>query len=360
MVQFESDENLHVINAPRWAHYNRKNYVTRALSYLTCYVYVFLKIMLHSSRRSLLFFVTTPPFMGLIGCLFKKIRGQKYVMLVYDKYPDVLLETHVLKEGFIAKTWRKLNRVALNHADAVITLGDYMANRLAKDFDVSKTALGHIAVIHNWADVDEIKPLSKNEDNPFIREHGLEGKFIVMYSGNMGATHDMETLVGAAKQLKDHPDIRFVIIGDGAKKQFVVDAKEKHDLENMLILPYLSQDRLRFSLPSADIAIVTIANGIEGSLVPCKFYGCLAAGNALIAICNPECEIADIVKNEQCGRVIALGDTAGLENAILNYYENDDVLAQAKFNSRNAAVQKYSRKNTQLYIDVIQKIYTSK
>ena len=330
------------------------------LSYLAYYGYAFKKILFDSSGNSLLFFVTTPPFMGLIGYFFKILRGQKYVILVYDKYPDVLLETGTLKEGMVARIWRKLNRVALNHADAVMTLGDYMADKLARDFSAEKTSLGYIAVVHNWADVDDIKPLSKNEGNPFIHEYSLEGKFIVMYSGNMGVTHDMETLVEAAKKLKDHQDIKFVIIGDGAKKQFVVDAKEKYGLDNVLILPYLPQDQLRFSLPSADIAIVTIANGIEGCLVPCKFYACLAAGNAVIAICNPECEIADIVKNEQCGRVITLGDASGLRDAILNYYENDDALAQAKFNSRHAAVQKYSRKNTQLYIDVIEKIYTSK
>lgn len=355
VVQFGSDENLQVLNAPRWTHYNRRNYFTRIVSYLAYYVYVFVKILSSSSRQTLLFFVTTPPFMGLIGCLFKKLRGQKYVMLVYDKYPDVLLATGVLKEGCIPRFWRKLNRVVLNHADAVITLGEYMADRLANDFDVSRTPLGHIAVIHNWADVELIKPLPK-EHNPFIKEYGLEGKFIVMYSGNMGATHDMETLVRAAGQLKGHPDIRFVMIGDGARKQLVVDFKEKHDLDNMVILPYLPQDQLPYSLPSADIAVVSISSGIEGCLVPCKFYACLAAGSALLTICNPECEIADIVRNENCGKVIDLGDDEKLVESIVYYYENKDALQQARTNSRTAAVQKYSRNNTKQYIEVIEKI----
>ena len=354
VVQFTSDENLKVVNAPQWTHYNRKNYLTRILSYLGYYVYVFTKV-LFSSSKPLLFFVTTPPFMGLIGWLFKKLRRQQYVILVYDKYPDVLLETGVLKEGVISKTWRALNRIALNNADAVITLGEYMADKLAKDFSPEKTSLGYIAVIHNWADVDDIKPLPK-EKNPFIQQQGLLDKFIVMYSGNMGATHDMATLVQAARQLKEYSDICFVIIGGGAKKQFVVDAKEQYGLDNILILPYLPQDQLQYSLPSADIAIVSIANGIEGCLVPCKFYACLAAGNALITVCNPNCEIADIVKNEQCGKVVSLGDVSGLKTAILNYYENEGTLAQAKCNSHKAAVQNYSRKNTQQYIDVIEKI----
>lgn len=276
-------------------------------------------------------------------------------MLVYDMHPGALIGAGMMKDGFIAKIWRKFNRVILNNADAVITIGEYMAANLEKECDVSKTPLGHIAVIHNWSDVDSVKPLPK-ENNPFIHKYGLEGKFIVMYSGNIGATHDMETLVEAAKTLKDDPDIRFVIIGDGAKKQFVVDFKAKYALDNMQILPYLPQDQLAYSLPSADIAMVAIESGVEGYLVPCKFYSYMAAGSAVIAICNAKCEVADIINDNHCGKVIALGDHTSLVNAIRGYCDNKDSLVWTKANSRNAAVQKYSRKNTQAYVEVIERI----
>lgn len=103
----------------------------------------------------------------------------------------------------------------------------------------------------------------------------------------------------------------------------------------MLVMSYLLQDQLPFSLPAADISIVTIASGVEGYLVPCKFYSYLAAGNAVIGICNSNCEVADIINNEQCGKVVALGDSVALVDSILQYYENDDILKRAKINSRN-------------------------
>ncbi|MHC4151922.1 MAG: glycosyltransferase family 4 protein [Planctomycetota bacterium] len=358
VVHFDSNDDLIVKGVPDYACYNRKNYFTRVFSMAIYFIYVFTKV-LFSSSKSILFMVTMPPFLGLVGYLFKKLRGQKYVMLVYDICPGALIGAGLMKEGFVAKIWRRFNRMILNNADAVITIGEYMSSNLEKDFNAAKTPLGHIAVIHNWADVESTKPLPK-EDNPFIREHGLKDKFVVMYSGNIGASHDMKTLVEAAKKLKSNPNIKFVIIGEGAKKQFVLDSKEEYGLDNMLILSYLPQDQLRYSLPSADISIVTISNGVEGYLVPCKFYSYLAAGNAVIAICNSACEVADIINNEQCGKVIALGDDKTLVNSILYYYENRDCLHQAKVNSRNAAEQKYSRKNTKMYIDVIEKIYTSK
>jgi glycosyltransferase involved in cell wall biosynthesis len=354
IVQFHTNEDLIVKDVPRYVYYNRKNYFTRAFSFVSYFLYVLVKV-LFSSSKSLLFMVTTPPFLGLVGYLYKKLRGQKYVMLVYDIHPGALIGAGMMKEGRVAKIWRKFNRLILNNADAVITIGEYMADNLAKDFSPEKTLLGNIAVIHNWSDVEHIKPLPK-EENPFIRQYGLENKLIVMYSGNIGATHDMETLVEAAKILKDDSNIKFVIIGDGAKKQFVVDSKAQYALDNMLILPYLPQDQLPYSLPSADIAIVAIENGVEGYLVPCKIYSYLAAGNAVIAICNAKCEVADIINNDQCGKVIALGDSNSLVNSIRYYHENKDCLDRAKANSRNAAVQKYSRKNTQAYIKVLEKI----
>jgi glycosyltransferase involved in cell wall biosynthesis len=358
IVQFQSDQDLVVSDVPRWVYYNRKNYFTRAISFVSYFIYVLIKVLCNSSK-SLLFMVTTPPFLGLVGFLCKKLRRQKYVMLVYDIHPDAMIGAGMMKDGLVAKIWRKFNRIILNNADAVITIGEYMAANLVMDFSPKKTPLGHIAVIHNWSDVDYIMPLPK-ESNPFIREYGLEGKFIVMYSGNIGATHDMETLVEAAKTLRDDLDIRFVVIGDGAKKQFIVDFKAKHALNNMLILSYLPQDQLPYSLPSADIAVVAIESGVEGYLVPCKFYSYLAAGSAVVAICNARCEVANIINDNQCGKVIALGDHVSLVNSIRYYHENKECLRQTKINSRNAAVQKYSRKNTRSYVEIVKKIYDNK
>lgn len=354
IIQFYSDANLDVLEVPHCACYNRKNYLTRIVSTICYLLYVFTKILFHSSK-SAIFLVTSPPFLGVVGFIFKKIRRQKYVMLVYDILPNALIGAGAMKEGLLSRLWRRLNKMVFNHADAVITIGEYMAANLEKEFDASKTLLKRISVIHNWADVDLIKPLPK-EENPFVQEHQLQEKFIVMYSGNIGATHDMVTLIEAARELKDHPRIKFMIIGEGAKKQYVIDSKEKYNLDNLQIMSYLPQDQLVYSLPAADISIVSISSGVEGYLVPCKFYAYLAAGTAVIGICNEACEVADIIKTENCGAIVLLGDVKSLVDAILYYYDNPLTLTQVKTNSRRAAVYKYSRKNTQQYVDMMKNI----
>ncbi len=348
----KSDNKLVVSNAPR---YNKRSYFTRVISWIFYFFYVFVRVIF-TSPKSLIFTVTNPPFLGLIGYILKKTRGQKYVILVYDMHPDLLVNIGALKDGFVANIWRKVNHLVWSNADAVITIGEYMAENLAKQFDAKKTTLGEIAVVHNWADVEWLKPIAK-QDNPFVKQYGLENKFVVMYSGNIGATHDLETLVNAIKTLKYNDSIKFVIIGEGAKKQFVVDSQKKYVLDNLLILPFLPHEELPFSLSSADVAIVSTGKGVDGYLVPSKFYSCLAAGNAVITICSSKCEIADIVRENRCGTVVAPGQGEALESAILKYFNHKSLLYQSKVNSRAIAVEKYSRKNTQAYIEILQKIF---
>lgn len=225
VVHFYSNDDLIVKQIPRWACYNRKNYLTRIVSMLIYFFYVFTKV-LFNSPKSVLFMVTPPPFLGLIGYVFKKIRRQRYIMLVYDNLSGALIGAGLMKESLITKIWRKFNRLVLNNADAVITIGEYMTEKLNGDFDVSRIPSGQIDIIHNWADVESIKPILK-EHNPFLNNYDLQGKFVVMYSGNIGATHDIETLIEASQKLKCNPDIQFVIIGEGAKKQYILDQKEK-------------------------------------------------------------------------------------------------------------------------------------
>ena len=351
-MAFDAGEDLDVVKAPP---YNKSSYITRVLSWFHYYLFVFFKI-LFLPRKSLIFMVTTPPFLGLIGHFFNLIRGQKYVILVYDNHPDVLVNFGVLKpNSIITKLWRKMNRMVLNRAAAVITIGEYMAENLHSQFDVSKTAYGQIGVIHNWADINWIKPLDKS-DNPFVKDYGLEDKLVIMYSGNIGATHDLETVVKAAKELKDRSDIVFMVIGEGAKKQFVEDYKKEYGLDNLSVLPFLPQDQLPYSLAAADCALVTMAEGSEGYMVPSKLYYSLAAGSAIVALCKNKCELTDIVIDNDCGFVITPGEVQKFIDKVLLLKDNHDELAKYKKNSRIACVEKYSRNNTQLYIDIIEKI----
>jgi hypothetical protein len=99
--------------------------------------------------------------------------------------------------------WRRINRLTWENAEAVFTLSDQMAGNLERWFDVRKTLAGKVIVIPNWADVEWIRPVAKDK-NEFARKYNQAGKLTVMYSGNLGQTHDIETILGSATRPKEH------------------------------------------------------------------------------------------------------------------------------------------------------------
>ncbi len=304
-------------------------------------------------KNCVLFLVATPICIGIIGYLLKRSRGQRYVMLVYDIYPDTLVNLGQLKEsGWIARVWRRMNRLAWENAEIVFTIGDKMAENLESRFDATKTAAGRVIPIYNWANTEWIRPVAE-ADNKFAKEYDQVGKLTVMYSGNLGNTHDIETILAAAQELKERDSIHFMIIGEGAKKNLVEKTKYEGGLDNLTVLPFQPENVLPLSLPTADISIITLDKGCEGLSVPSKTHYYMAAGSVLLGICDQNSEVAQIINRHNCGFVVSPGDKDSMVKNILNLLNDKVKLENYKTNSRKAAEEYYSRNNTLHYIDAL-------
>jgi glycosyltransferase involved in cell wall biosynthesis len=303
-----------------------------------------------------LFLASNPPFLGLVGYIFKRLRRQHYVVLIYDIFPDGLVRFGLLKESaLITRLWVKMNRVVWENADIVFTIGDKMRDELERKFDASKTPVGKIVVVPNWANTDWIRPLAKAE-NEFARKYDLVGKLTIMYSGNLGETHDIETILAAARELKEQESIRFVIIGDGSKKQTVERAKCRDDLANLTVLALQPEQTLPCSLAAAEIGIVTLDSGCEGLSVPSKTFYYMAAGCALIGLCDGDSEVAHIIYEHNCGITVEPGDVEAMVSAILALARDESKLNSYRVNSRSAAEKFYSRRNTSRYLEAMRTI----
>jgi glycosyltransferase involved in cell wall biosynthesis len=227
-----------------------------------------------------------------------------------------------------------------------------MAENLESKFDVTKTAAGRVIPIYNWANTEWIKPVAK-ADNEFAKKYGQVGKLTVMYSGNLGNTHDIETILAAAKELREHDSIHFIIIGEGAKRKIVEESKREDNLKNLTILPFQPESLLPVTLPTADISIITLDKGSEGLSVPSKTHYYMAAGSALLGICDQNSEVAQIINRHNCGFVVSPGDKDSMAKNILNLFNDKVKLENYKTDSREAAEKYYSRENTRRYINAI-------
>jgi glycosyltransferase involved in cell wall biosynthesis len=271
-----------------------------------------LRSMLHllrnRSRGDVLLLTTAPPFLPILGYFAHKLFGIPYVCLLYDLYPDVAVELNVVsKQHWLVKLWDAVNCQIWKNAQQVIVLSSSMKDRIvAKCPEINN----RVAVIHNWADQNWIVPIAKQQNN-FAQEFNLVDKFTVLYSGNMGRCHDMETILEVVKLLQSEP-IQFVFIGNGAKRKLFRAEADRLGLVNCQFLPYQDKENLPYSLTACDLSLVSVSPGMEGLVAPSKLYAALAVGRPVGVICEQHSYLRDIVAEGECGEAFNNGDAVGL------------------------------------------------
>ena len=322
--------------------YDRNKAVNRIYTWGMFTLRFFFRV-LFSKKSTDLFIVTNPPFTPFVGYLFNRLRGTKYHLLIYDIYPDALVNFGMIKKGSLPdRIWSKWNRKLFQRASTIYSLSENMA-ALIRQYNPDVK----VEVIHNWTDTGHIIPLPK-KDNPFAKQHGQLDKITVMYSGNMGATHAVERIADIAAALKNDTSFGFMLIGDGAKKEMIEQRKEKQALDNLIILPYQEPDTLPYSLTTADVGIVTLSAGAEDLSVPSKTYNMLAAGAALLVIASPSSELANLIRHYDCGEQFEEHETDRMVAFIRSLKNDAEKLQRLKENARTASYD-FTPANAELY-----------
>ena len=335
-INNNSSGNIQLITAPE---YNRKSRLTRGLTWVR-YLISTTKLILFSKKSDGFLLSSNPPILGIWFWLLNFFKKNPYMVLVYDIYPDVLIEMSVVQQSnIIIKIWNWLNKKVYRDAKSIVTLGKHMAKRLSTSNDLS---LSKISIIPPWVDTDFIKPLAY-ENNPLAKNFNPGGKHIVLYSGNMGVSHDIDTMLGAAKQLRKRDDILFLFIGGGDKYQAVVDYQKSHQLDNIAIYPYQEESDLPYTMALASISLVALDGGAQELMIPSKVFYYMAAGSAVIGICSGESELNDIINTCDCGVCMEPGDPQNLADKIEKLLQNPKELDAYRYNSRKLVIDTYGR-----------------
>jgi glycosyltransferase involved in cell wall biosynthesis len=330
---------LKTIKAPV---YNRRTKVTRVLSWLH-YSLVAFWHLLKADKTTLVFLVSNPPFLGFFALLVQLFKKTRYIVLVYDIHPDTLISFGVLREGsYVARVWRLMNRLVWERSIAVYTLGSVMAENLTEQFDVKKTKLNRVGVIPPWADINVIKPIDKGK-NPLEGVLAHEGKITVLYSGNMGISHDIDSILESARILKDEINIEFLLIGSGEKWQDAFDFLKNLGLKNLQVLPFQPESQLPYTMALADISLVSLDDGAEGLMVPSKMFYYMASGAAIIGICRGKNDVSEVIINSKCGLIIEPKNPKKLAAEILKLSRDIESLNQFKTNARKYSESDFSR-----------------
>jgi colanic acid biosynthesis glycosyl transferase WcaI len=314
---------INVFRVPT-THFGRAVLLGRGFDYLSFYASAWRALRGLVKRDDILVAMTDPPLVSIVAMQAAKRRGAHLVNWLQDIYPEVAVQLGISAlRGPIGSGLSYLRDKTLRTAAANVVVGQRMRETIAS-LDI---ATDNIHVVHNWSDDEQIYPVS-NADNPLRREWGLDDKFVVGYSGNLGRAHEFDTVLGASERLRHDPRIVFVFIGGGHRMDELAGLVKTRGLDaTFRFIPYQDRTLLKHSLCVPDIHWISLKPAVEGMIVPSKFYGIAAAGRPMIAITARDGEIAQLIQEHKCGLVIEPGQAAALAEAIARLSSDAQLLA---------------------------------
>lgn len=296
--------------------FSKKSLLTRALGYVLMIPSLLLKALM-LPRADVVVTKTDPPMLLILGPFLKYLKGVRTIHWAQDLYPEVAEEVGVFPKGGVAAgVLRSISTRSMMVCDVVVAVGRCMAERL----EGRGIAQEKIRVVPNTGVEDDIVPVAR-ENNEFRKRHGLEGAFVIEYSGNLGRAHDFGTVLEAARLLEQRGEtgILFLFVGSGPGEGLLRDEVVRMGLKNIRFLPSQPAEFLSQSLGAGDLHLVTMKSGMSGLVVPSKFYGVMAAGRPCLFVGPEESEVARVIREHGVGEVMAPGGAEALVRAILRY-----------------------------------------
>ena len=285
----ESWNSIEIIRIPS-VSIGKQSKVRRALNFASFLTACSLRLLM-LSRFDVVVALTSPPLISFLAALFVAIKGGRFCFWVMDLNPDEAIAAGWLRErSLVARLLQRLLVYSLKRADRVIVLDRFMRDRvLAKSVEPD-----HVNVLPPWSH-DGVISYTKAGREEFRARHGLTGKFVVMFSGNHSPCHPLDTLLEAALTLSEHDEFAFCFVGGGTEQNKVREFSRRHNLQNIVCLPYQPLDWLSDSLSAADLQVVVMGDKFTGIVHPCKIYNILRIGVPLLYIGPAESHITDIV-----------------------------------------------------------------
>ncbi|MEO5575632.1 MAG: glycosyltransferase family 4 protein [Gaiellaceae bacterium] len=280
--------------------FDRSGLLQRAINYFT-YLARALRRGLSASPPDLVLCMTDPPMVGDVALAVARRFRVPLVVVSQDVFPEIAVELKRLQSPLLIGTLGLLTRFYLRRADRIVAIGETMRQRL----EAKGVPPERLRVIPNWVDTKAVVP--EPRDNPWAQAHGLDRRFVVMHSGNIGYAQDLETLIRAATSLSDLDRLAVVLIGFGARHAHHVRLARTVGADRVSFLDYQPRELLSQSLSSADIHFVGLAQGLSGYVVPSRLYAILAAGRPVLASADEESETATLVREVGCGLVVPPG-----------------------------------------------------
>jgi colanic acid biosynthesis glycosyl transferase WcaI len=343
-AQLPSNETVRGVHIHRVAttSFGRSTLWGRSVDYVSYYLSTWRSLFALTRRGDMVIAMTDPPLISLFAMPVAWQRRAFLINWLQDIYPETAIQLNIpLLKSPIGRGITILRDRSLRTATANVVVGKQMARQVIS----RKVSPDRVHVIPNWTDDNDITPIS-HASNPLRQQWGLEDKFVVGYSGNLGRAHEFDTLLAAAELLKDDHRIVFVCVGGGHSFDDLSRRVNERSLQRTFrFFPYQDRSMLKYSLSVADVHWISLKPQLEGLIVPSKLYGVAAAGRAIVAIAAKNGEIAQLVEQSGCGVVIKPGDAKGLAEILIDFSRNTARVAEMGRRAREMLEAHFTRRH---------------
>ena len=334
-VTREQHEGVEVVRVPSTA-FDRSSLPLRALNYGT-YLLGSLRTGLTAAPPDVVLCMTDPPVIADVALVVARRFDAPLVVVSQDVFPEIAIELRRLENRVVIEVLRGLIRLYLQRADRVVAIGETMRRRLEDKGAVPE----RLRVIPNWVDSTALTP--QPHDNEWSREQELDGRFVVMHSGNVGFAQNLDALVRATTFLRDLDRLTVAVVGEGSRRAELVALAELLETDAVRFLPYQPRPALSESLSAASIHVVGLAKGLSGYVVPSRLYGILSVGRPVIVAADRDSETAQLVERVECGIVVPPGRPELLAAAIRKAYEGELPLEEMGKRARKYVTEEADR-----------------
>lgn len=330
----------HGVKIEKISKYKRDSSCKRISSWLISSFQIWWKIKFKYKKETL-FIVTNPPTAPLLPLFV----SNPYYQLVFDLDLNRVLNLKSIKKSKqLTKYWSKIMVKVFSNAINVFTITEGMGLELQPYVKNQ-----NVTVVPLWSDHTNYSPIDK-EENLFIKNHQeLKDKFIVMYSGNIGVNSGIEYIIELAKQI-DNPNIQFLIIGEGLRKQTAMEKVEEFGLKNCVFMTWQDSSILAHSLSSADLAIVSLIGSESKRSIPSKLFRNMSVGNTILGLADHDSDLAKLINKHAIGKTYTTSEIESIIAFINDLYTHRHLLNIYSQNALEAS-KLYTSKNTKIIIE---------
>ena len=273
---------------------------------------------LAAGRCDVIYCSCPPPALAIAAYFLSRMKNVPYVVKLTDLASDAALATGILRDGFLIRCARSLERFAYRNAHTVVCLCDAFRRKLRAD----GIPANRLCRIPDWGDTESIRPVLG--DGSFRTAVGIgREKTLLLHTGNMGKKQDLLNLVRAAELTANDSSLQWVIVGEGEERVVIENAVRARRLSNLLVLPLQPAAALCQMYADADVLILNQKAAVKDAVIPSKLLTYMAAGKPILCAADPASEAARLIEQAQCGQLVRPEDPQSLADVATAWRTNE-------------------------------------